>query len=177
MASHTAPPVSDFPRAGGFTLIELMVTLAVAIILTMLVVPAVQGLMERQRLSAAVEAVQAQVALAKSEAGKRSGEVAVNVRPGEGWDVALVYFDQGTASTVSRLIDGDAYAGVSMTLPADDDGLTFEPVRGTVRGIVDPAAPPVVRLASANHQVDISVDVIGRMSICSPNFGRYPTCP
>ena len=177
MASQTAPPVAAFPPARGFTLIELMVTLAVAIILTTLVVPSVQGQLERQRLSAAVEAVQAQVALAKSEAGKRSGEVAVAVQPGSAWDVALRYFDQVSATTVSRLTDGDAYAGVSMTLPADDDGLVFEPVRGTVRGAIDPATPPVIRLASANHQVDIRVDVIGRMSVCSPDFGRYPACP
>ena len=165
------------PVQRGFTLIELMITLAVAVILTMMVVPSVQGMLERQRLSAAVEAVQAQVVLAKSEAAKRSGEVSVNVRPGETWDVALLYADQVTASTISRNVDGDAFVGVSMSLPADDDGMTFEPVRGTVRGVVDPAAPPVIRLASANHQVDIGVDPVGRMRVCSPTFGRYPTCP
>ena len=165
------------PVQRGFTLIELMITLAVAVILTMMVVPSVQGMLERQRLSAAVEAVQAQVVLAKSEAAKRSGEVSVNVRPGETWDVALLYADQVSASTVSRNVDGDAFVGVSMSLPADDDGMTFEPVRGTVRGVVDPAAPPVIRLASANHQVDIGVDPVGRMRVCSPTFGRYPTCP
>lgn len=172
MASHTVPPVTAFPPARGFTLVELMVTLAVALILTMMVVPSVQGLLERQRLSAAVEAVQAQVVLAKSEAAKRSREVVLNVRAGTPWDATLAYFDQVSTSTVSRAITGDSYPGVVMASTVGGGTFRFEPLRGT-------ATAGWIRLSSAssNHQVDIGLDVVGRMTVCSPNYGRYPACP
>lgn len=154
----------------GFTLIELLVTLAVAIILTMTVVPTVQGLMEKQRLSAAVEAVQGQLVLAKSEAAKRSQEILVSATPGDSWDVTLAYFDQVTASTFSRSVDSNSHPTLSMTAVPSGGAFAFDPVRGT-------ATPGRLRLASANHQVDIQLDLAGRLTLCSPSFGRYPTCP
>lgn len=158
-----------FAQRRGFTLIELMVTLAVAIILTTWATTAVQRLLERQRLSAAVEAVQAQVVLAKSEAAKRSREVAVNLNAGTPWTATLTYFDQVSAATVSRAVQGDSYAGVVMATSVAGGAFTFEPLRGTVNS-------GWIRLASANHRVDINLDAVGRMRVCSPDFGRYPTC-
>jgi prepilin-type N-terminal cleavage/methylation domain-containing protein len=167
----------SFP-AGGFTLIELMVTLAVGVILTMLVVPAVQGLFERQRLSAAVEAVQAQVVLAKSESAKRSQDVTLAAVGGPPWRTSLVYFDQVTGSTVSRVVDGGDHPGVTMQNPAQGSQgtLSFEPVRGTL--IADPTNLTNLTLSSSSNQFQVRIDLdpVGRMRICSPNYGRYPAC-
>ena len=163
-------------RPAGFTLVELMVTLAVAVILTMVVVPSVQSLLERQRLSAAVEAVQAQVVLAKSESSKRSADVVLTALGGPPWRTTLTYFDAVSASSVSRVVGGGDHPGVNMQSPAEGSQgtFTFEPVRGTV--VRAPTSLVGVTLGSANHQVRIDVDVVGRMRICSPNFGRYPAC-
>lgn len=157
------------PSIAGFTLIELMVTLVVAIMLTMLVVPTVHGLVERQRLSVAVEAVQAQMTLAKSEAAKRSQEVSVSASPGSSWDVTMTYLDQVTTQTVDRRIDGENYSGIVLSASVAGNVFNFDPVRGTV-------TPGSMTLSSTNHEVDIRLDVVGRMSICSPNYGRYPAC-
>jgi Tfp pilus assembly protein FimT len=152
-------------------LIELMVTLAVGVILTMLALPAVQGLLERQRLTAAVEAVQAQVVLAKSESAKRSQDVSFQVAGGPAWTSTLSYVDQVSAQTFSRTLLADDYAGVQVLAPAAGSSLTlvFEPVRGTVNA-------GELTLASVNHQVRVAVDDVGRMTICSPTYGRYPSC-
>jgi len=176
MATRNISLRFSFPTGGGFTLIELMVTLAVGVILTMLVVPAFQGLLERQRLSAAVEAVQAQVVLAKSESAKRSQDVTLTAVGGPPWRTTLTYVDQVTASTVSRVVDGADHVGVTMQNPAQGSQgtFTFEPVRGTL--VAAPANLINLTLSSANHQVRIDLDVVGRMRICSPNFGRYPAC-
>lgn len=169
----------------GFTLVELMVTLAVAIILTMIAVPAVQGLLERQRLSAAVEAVQAQFVFAKSEAAKRSQAIAVRVAAGPPWAVGVgdnvtcnaaactLTYRQADGAAVTRVhaITGADYAGAVVATSVAGGGFNFEPVRGTVN-------PGTLTLTSpaSNLAVDIRIDATGRMVICSPNFGRYPAC-
>jgi type IV fimbrial biogenesis protein FimT len=64
-------------RPGGFTLIELMVTVAVIGILAVVGVPAMAGLINANRITAANENLTAALQLARAEAIRRSASVTV----------------------------------------------------------------------------------------------------
>ena len=58
-------------KAHGFTVIELMITVALAAVILTLGVPAFQGLMERNQLASNINSFVSSLALARSEAVKR----------------------------------------------------------------------------------------------------------
>jgi len=70
--------------ATGFTAIELMVTIAVLLVLTVLAVPQMAPFLQRQRLKNASMDLASSVVLARSEAIKRNGTVYV-VANGTDW--------------------------------------------------------------------------------------------
>jgi type IV fimbrial biogenesis protein FimT len=68
----------------GFTLVELMVTVAVLIILITAGVPSFTDLVQNQRVKTAVSDLHSTLVFARSEAIKRNAEVTVN-RNGASW--------------------------------------------------------------------------------------------
>lgn len=94
-------------RARGFTLIELMVTLAVFAILVTVAVPSFRDVIENNRLATEVNRILSSLSYARSEAVRLSDEVTVTAINGSfanGWCV-----HQGadcTAATTLRVFDG-----------------------------------------------------------------------
>ncbi len=68
----------------GITLIELMVTLAVIAILVAVGVPRLSGIATGNRMSSTINALAADIALARSEAINRNRDITINQAPG-GW--------------------------------------------------------------------------------------------
>jgi type IV fimbrial biogenesis protein FimT len=64
-------------RWRGFTLVELLVTTAIAAVLTVVAVPAMTGMLDTQRRISAVNYFLASLHLARSEAIKRNGRAVV----------------------------------------------------------------------------------------------------
>lgn len=64
-------------RDAGFTIIELLVTLAVAAIILTIAVPSFQGLIERSRLTTEANTLGSALQLARSEAVKRGEDVSL----------------------------------------------------------------------------------------------------
>ena len=79
-------------RHGGFTLVELMVGIALLAILLSVAIPSYQSVIANQNLGAAAAALQSAIALTRSEAVKRNGSVSLNpVTTGDwadGWWIA-----------------------------------------------------------------------------------------
>jgi len=94
------------PQASGFTIIEMMVVLAVIAIVTAIAVPSTDAWFARQRLSGAARSVEAAFSYARSEAG-RSG------------NIHLVLF-QTDAQGNAPLLDAD---GAEVDILVVDDGL------------------------------------------------------
>lgn len=83
MAMHT-------PRTRGFSLIELMVVLAIAAILSAMAAPSFRGLIANTRIQSVASDLQAGLLLARSEAVKRNATVQVVAEEGgwvHGWSV------------------------------------------------------------------------------------------
>lgn len=147
-------PIGNFSHVpqhhqdGGFTLVELMTTLAVAAIIVTMAVPAFTEMVKNNRLTAEANQLVTALNLARSEAVNRRATISVNASDasdetnewGKGWSVAvnggtvLKLFQplQGGStldsangiSTLQYLASGRANASDTLTLCDDRDGET-----------------------------------------------------
>jgi len=170
----------------GYTLIELITTVAVIAVVSAAAVPAWNDMAQKRRIVSAAEAVYSRLALARSETQKRSETVyvvyddadpanwALGVSEDDTCDpktansCVLIYKEaDGTDSSKERVTNSDDFSGVTMTAPTKT---TFDPVRGT-------ASPQAsVILNTDDYEVRVVIAAVGRIRICSPNLGRYPSC-
>lgn len=178
----------------AFSLIELMVTVAVIAILAAVAAPSMQSFLDKNRLVGAAEAVYGQVQMARSEAVKQSANMVMVFAPGGSWcagfarddgsdcdcsvtdptaDGACSILADGATAVLRRLASA-GYSGVTM-----DDGapasITINGVRGTAG-----ADTAIDFQSELGRQLRVEVNALGRARLCSPAgagaVGGYPAC-
>jgi type IV fimbrial biogenesis protein FimT len=103
----------------GFTLLELMVTLAIAVILASIAAPSFQNMLASQRVQAATFDLLANLTLARSEAIKQNRSVTLSsVNGGDAWGDGWQIFPANETSEVVKA--QDAYSGVVITAAVDN---------------------------------------------------------
>ncbi len=149
----------------GFTLIELLITIVVASILIALAVPAFHGFVQNNRVASQANELVSTMALARSEAIKRKGTVAVCISAdgasctGASWDQGwLVFADPNNNGTVDA---GDTIIRIWSAILG---GSTITPNTGTSSVVFD-------RLGGANNTVIFQV----RIPNCRGNRARDMT--
>lgn len=166
-------------RTAGFTLVELMVTVAVLGVLAVVAVPAMQGLVNGNRLRAAIGELQAAIQVAKTEAVRRNvpvtlcgssdGSTCASTTSWTRW--VIRGRDPATPSDVD-VIRSDAPTGnVQISGPAD--GIVFRP-----SGRIDAQAQLTACLPTTNpadNQRIVTIMVSGITSYASNNGGG--NCP
>ncbi len=156
------------PRAaGGFTLLELMVTLTILGILATLALPSFGRFIRDQRVKTATFDVYASLTFTRSESIKRGADVAVNPNSASNWALGWRVVDAGGNNLkVQEVIPGVAMSGpASLTyrrdgrlsdtstsmfvLSADGDSTV------TARCIrVDPSGRPSIKVDTNNNVSD-----------------------
>lgn len=175
----------------GFTLVEMMVAIAILGILVTIAAPSFNSFFDRYRVKRAADTVSAFLINTKSEAIKRNATVrTVFKSSSSGWCAGMTTADtcdctaddgscqflkpDGTPDGADRLIRGSDFKGVTLTSPADGAMFSFTSLRGAVNS-------GHAQIQSADGlQVRVVVAGTGRIRLCSPsgtgNVGGYPEC-
>lgn len=121
--SYTIP----FPKSSrqcGFTMVELMVVIAILAVLAAIAAPSFQSLIERWRVRLVAEELEGSIYYARSEAIKRGGSVTLEAK-GSGWqDGWSIVHTQGANSTT--LQEKAASGQVSITLAGSNGKIAVD---------------------------------------------------
>lgn len=117
-ATQTRHYTNPDSRTRGFTLLEVMVVVAIMAILTALAAPSFSGVLERWRVQQAIENMKSTIYYARTEAIKRGGKITVVKTPLSsacpqatdtqewscGWNVIVDTNDNGTLDTGEEIL-------------------------------------------------------------------------
>ncbi|WP_169201413.1 GspH/FimT family pseudopilin [Aromatoleum bremense] len=183
--------MSTMRRYIGFSLIELMVTVAVLAIIAATAAPSFQSFLDKNRVVGAAEAIYTQMQAARSEAVKQSADMIVVFSTGAAWcsgfsrggtcdctkavgDGAACKILGDGQTAVLKVVNATAFNGVTLAAGAPAQ-VTFDGVRGTV-----PTAETgsILFQSGLGRQMRVDVNAIGRVQLCSPSgsVGGYPSC-
>lgn len=171
-------------RIAGFTLIELMVTIAVFSILVLVGAPAFQSWVANAQVRTVADGLLNGLHLAQAEATRRNRQiqfVLTNSDPssasptpsssGQNWvllTVPLLSDSTGTAESAER-IQGGALGNVASAVavqvsPSTSSTLTFNSF-GLVSGATGTTTYAVTR-SNADHPLNVTVSVGGQLRVC-----------
>jgi type IV fimbrial biogenesis protein FimT len=149
-------------RSAGFTMVELLVTIGIATILTTIAVPSFSGLIASQRAKTAASELFASLLLARSDAIALNANVTVSPLPGGwnqgGWQIA-------PAANVANVLDSHGtVAGVTITpTPAAGLTVTYRPSGRVLTGSAASFLVTTTSGSTTNYQC-ISLNLSGRPS-------------
>jgi type IV fimbrial biogenesis protein FimT len=149
---------------GGFTVVELLVVMAIVAVLASLAAPSFAELFARRRLEGAATDLSTDLHFARSQAVSDRGAV------------SLVTGGGGTQYTIT----GGAGVLKTVTLPANvtaTDAVTvvYDPLRGMLTGAAQQIGLASTRTAAT---LQVSVNTMGRVNLCSPgaSLKGYASC-
>lgn len=166
----------------GFTLIEVMMVMAVAAILVSASVPSFVSTLEKYRTQGAAENLYATLIKTKSQTIKSGQDVHFTVQPG-GNSTAWCY---GVSSEVDcdcwnpvscpgggnlSITTNVDYQDVSISSDLDQGHLGFSP-RNSL-----PSSSAVLTVSNASgKEIKLTVNPIGRIGLCSDDYPGYGAC-
>lgn len=174
-------------RATGFTLVELLLVLAVLGVITAIAVPAFSDVAARSRVKDAAESIHGLIVLARSESPIRDANLSLSVNAGHwcvgiaatpGCNCTLTFGSSAcmldvAGDNVLQTVTAEEFPGVSVSENFPGVGTTFNRLRRTA----SPAGTIVV--SSAGQTLEIRIGLTGRIRVCSPvdgAMGGYPGC-
>ena len=168
------------PSKPGFTLLELVIALAIVAILATMAVPTFASLVARQRLHAVAEHLRADIALARHEAGRRAQPVHLVFQPGSAWCYAV---GTGPVGDCLRAVATPGSGLIKVVRGADQPGvqlLLATPMTLEGRTGGSGRAAGLARFASAEgQQLQVRLSPLGHASVCAPAaaMAGTPACP
>ena len=165
----------------GFTMIEVMVVVAIIAILASVALPSFSGTLERQRVRSTVETFVSDLRLARSTAeaqgarGSSVFELTVDSGDPSVWSYTVINDLNGSlVSRVSSDFSGDVEVAVADFGDADGDGNTdilFTSERG-----LDSDGNGSISLTIGGSSATVSRNLLGLISVCSNANLGYSSC-
>jgi prepilin-type N-terminal cleavage/methylation domain-containing protein len=171
-----------FSANKGFTVIELMIAVAVIAIITSLALPSYRSLIEKRQVTSGAQQLSAFMSAAQSEAIKRNREVALTCTLETGQCEALVLArdDDEEDESLRTLVFANLKAEVvAVSYDGADEQVVFDPVRGMlIPQDVDPS-PIEIQLSSAQGEYALNVTMLatGRVTMCSDGVRASKVVP
>jgi len=186
-----------FSNRNGFTLIELMVVLAVVAIITSFALPSYRTLLAKRQVTSGAEQLGAFLSAAQMESVKRHENISVSYTrtDSDTWCVGLV---SGTtacncmvtdpAANGACVIDGQlrVFSDANLNNPdimnfmLGDGAFVYDPARGLM---LNPPDPVELKLLSegGSYSLNVQVSATGRLKICNDSSATldvpgYKTC-
>lgn len=163
----------------GFTLIELILALALVAILVAVALPSYRSLRQEQMVRAATQAIYTDVMLLKSEAVKRNQELNLRIfnKNTSNWCYRIDIDNDGSCSSCAAAcssIEGrkgaDAIEFPGINLDGSHDAINIKPRRGTL------TAGRII-ISSGSYEMRVVTNNVGRVSTCAvSNVSGVPTC-
>lgn len=170
---------SNLLAKGGFTLLELLVTISVLAILLSVAVPSMQSMISRNRLKAATHAIAEDLQWTRSETIKQNRTLQMTLALDD-WCYGVSHAKQGDCDCrlpaenpggcVLKRVSGADFPGIS--LDATFSRTIFEPRRATaING-------SLVLATAQGSSLKILLSRLGRVRLCSPtgDVPGYDTC-
>jgi type IV fimbrial biogenesis protein FimT len=167
-------------RSAGFTLLELVIALTIVGMLGAMALPSFASLVARQRLHAAAHHLQADIAQARQEAGKRAQPVHLVFQLGTQWCYAL---SAGIGIDCRQAVVAPGNGVIKVVRAADHPGVllleaTAMALDGRSGGSL--TGPGHARFASSEGQLlQVRLGQLGRASVCAPaaKVAGIAACP
>lgn len=168
----------DTTKQRGFTLLELMATIAVLAIVLSLAVPSMRSAAEKRSTVAAAEEIYSQLQLARSEAIARSQAVFMNIADGAAWAIgvsndaacdpsdnvpACVLPDVANNNPITHRFTSIDHPGMSVATTSNQ--ITFQ----SQRGVASAATIDITSTGNIGYVIRVAVAPLGQVSMCSPN--------
>lgn len=188
-----------FRKSSGFTLIELMVTVAVLAIVLAMAIPSFQAFFERGRLRGATDEVTAMLVAARGESVKAGRNVTVTFGgTADAWCVGAnqaatptsgnpyldsVECDCTVASSclvggVERVVRSATHPGVTLVALPDPDSFTYDSKQGALTDLG--GMEVTFKSPDASYQLELDVSPLGQSRACVPTGQKVmpgvPSC-
>jgi len=169
----------------GFTLMELLITIAIVSILASVAVPTYHSMISTQKLVGAAEKIKADMEWARSIAIRDNTDVLMKLTAtGAGnWCYGFDDSDNncdctatGTSNNACTVIgvntqnDQTSYGDVTLNSTVSGNKLNFES-----RGVADNRG--VLTFVADSKTVTININRLGRSTICSNDISQFNNCP
>jgi len=187
-----------YRKNSGFTLIELIVVMAVIAIAVTLATPTWEQVSHKRKLTSATEQLAALLVVAQSEAQKRNQEVSLAFKRDDTqeWCVAADLGADGcdcrvtdpeseqfcTVDGTENRIEASAFPSLELIAAMDSTGdslITFDPVRGILKPLGD-GLQLTLESGRGYYRLRLSIGPTGLLSICNPVVSKsvsgYPAC-
>ena len=145
-------------RQSGFTVIEIMVVIAIVGVLSAIAFPAMTDLIRTQKVRSAAYDLFADLTFARGEAIARGRNVTMTSNAGTDWLKGGMIIDTGNNAVLRQ--QGEGSSGIIFT--ADGSQVVFERNGRTSAGRVSFSISPVDASAPANQKRCIRIDPSGR---------------
>lgn len=173
--------------AGGFTLIELMITLVVLAIGLALAIPTYEDIHQRRETTAEAQELAAFLAYAQGEAIKANREVSVQLShtSSTDWCVGAAEGNSGcdcteadssaadfcSLSGIRHVMDNSAYDRSGMSSFSGGDTFVYDPIRG-IKADVTQENSYLIESNNDNWALQVYVGPTGRIRLCNPDSDK-----
>lgn len=164
-------------RVKGFTLVEMIVTLVIVVILTLVSIPSMISIVRNYRISGVADNLYYDLQNARAEAVKRNTNVYVSFTTGDSWCYGLNVGSACDCNVANSCGLGATSASSSQQITLSLSGYGGNSVyfEGS-HAAANASGSVTFTLYGQSSLITISIGRLGNLQMCSTGIGGYQAC-